>query len=75
VSDDDALSEGSKLRSKWARSVDVEVDPRYGTYAQGTLTPTSGSLSVPVSERATAGAKADPAATWVSGLPMSQKCS
>ena len=72
--DNAALSEGTKLRNKWAKSVDVEVDPRYGTYDQGTLTPASGSLSVPVSQRATAGANADPAATWVAGLPMSQKC-
>lgn len=72
--DNAALSEGTKLRNKWAKSVDVEVDPRYGTYAQGTLTPASGSLSVPVSQRATAGANADPAAGWVADLPMSQKC-
>ncbi len=72
--DNAALSEGTKLRNKWAKSVDVEVDPRYGTYEQGTLTPASGSLSVPVSQRATAGANADPAASWVAGLPMSQKC-
>jgi SurA-like protein len=72
--DNAALSEGTKLRNKWARSVDVEVDPRYGSYAQGTLTPASGSLSVPVSQRATAGANADPSATWVAALPMSQKC-
>jgi hypothetical protein len=72
--DNAALSEGTKLRNKWAKSVDVEVDPRYGTYDQGTLTPASGSLSVPVSQRATAGANADPAAGWVAGLPMSQKC-
>ena len=72
--DNAALSEGTKLRNKWAKSVDVEVDPRYGTYDQGTLTPASGSLSVPVSQRATAGANADPAASWVAGLPMSQKC-
>jgi hypothetical protein len=74
AADDAALTEGSKLRNKWAKSVDVEVDPRYGTYAQGTLTPTSGSLSIPVSQRATAGANADPGANWLAGLPMSQKC-
>jgi hypothetical protein len=72
--DNAALSEGTKLRNKWAKSVAVEVDPRYGTYDQGTLTPASGSLSIPVSQRATAGANADPAAGWVAGLPMSQKC-
>jgi hypothetical protein len=72
--DNAALSEGTKLRNKWAKSVDVEVDPRYGTFDQGTLTPASGSLSIPVSQRATAGAGADPAASWVAGLPMTQKC-
>jgi hypothetical protein len=29
---------------------------------------------VPVSDRAVAGANMDPDATWVSGLPASQKC-
>ena len=72
--DNAALAEGTKQRNKWAKSVDVEVDPRYGTYDKGTLTPASGSLSVPVSQRATAGASSDPAANWVAALPMSQKC-
>lgn len=72
--DNAALSEGTKLRNKWAGSVDVEVDPRYGTWAKGTLTPASGSLSIPVSQRAVAGANADPAANWVAALPTSQKC-
>lgn len=72
--DNAALAEGTKLRNKWAGSVDVEVDPRYGTWAKGTLTPASGSLSVPVSQRAVAGANADPAANWVAALPTSQKC-
>lgn len=74
ATDDEAIAEGTRLRGPFVGSLDVEVDPRYGTYDQGTLTPASGSLSVPVSQRATAGANADPAATWVAGLPMSQKC-
>ena len=52
----------------------VEVDPRYGEYADGTVTPVSGSLSIPVSERAAQGANAEPPTEWTAGLPASQKC-
>lgn len=74
ATDDEAISEGTRLRNAWAKSVDVEVDPRYGIYEKGTLTPASGSLSFPASARAAAGANADPSASWVAGLPTSQKC-
>lgn len=69
-----AASEGFRLRTEWAEDVDVEVDPRFGSYADGTLNPESGSLSVPASERATSGAQPDPGQDWVAGLPDSQKC-
>lgn len=69
-----AAAEGSRLRAEWAKSVDVEVDPRFGNYAEGTLTPTSGSLSIPVSDAAKAGAVAEPGQAWVAALPASQKC-
>ena len=74
AAEDAARAEGARLRGKWAKSVDIEVDPRFGTYDKGTLTATSGSLSFPASERAAAGANPEPAANWVAGLPMSQKC-
>lgn len=69
-----AASEGARLRAEWAASVEVEVDPRFGEYADGGLTAGSGSLSVPVSEAARAGAQPDPGEAWVAGLPASQKC-
>lgn len=67
-------TEGIRLRDEWAADLDVEVDPRYGEYADGTVTPVSGSLSIPVSERAAQGANAEPPTEWTAGLPASQKC-
>ncbi len=71
-----ALTEATRLRAEWAaKNADVSVDPRYGSYRKGALAAGSGSLSVPVSSGAKAGAKATPAPTWVSALPANQKCS
>ena len=75
VSDDEAIAEGSRLRAAYVASIDVEVDPRYGTFDDGSLQPSSGSLSVPASDGAVAGASSEPAAGWVAALPASQKCS
>lgn len=76
VTGDTALQAGTKLRNDWAgKHVDVSVDPRFGTYSQGSLQGGSGSLSIPVSSRSKAGAAPQPASSWVSALPASQKCS
>jgi hypothetical protein len=72
--DEEAITEGARLRDRFARSVDVEVDPRFGDYDQGTLTAGGGSLSIPVSENAFAGANPEPGAEWVAALPGTQKC-
>ncbi|HYO39123.1 MAG TPA: SurA N-terminal domain-containing protein [Nocardioidaceae bacterium] len=71
-----SLTEGTRLRDAWARTndVDVTVDPRYGRFSAGALRPQSGSLSVPVSSPAAAGAEEQPASEWVTALPASQKC-
>ncbi len=74
-SPEEATAEGTRLRGEWASDVDVEVDPRFGSYVNGALAPISGSLSVPVSTDAKAGAQTDPGADWVAALPASQKCS
>lgn len=74
-SDDEAITEGARLRDEWAKAVDIEVDPRYGSFDRGQLSPSSGSLSIPASQRATEGEKAEPSADWVAGLPATQKCS
>lgn len=76
VTQQQALDAGIRLRDAWAKeNVKVTVDPRYGRFSAGSLTFRSGSLSAPVSERAAAGAKQEPDASWVSALPASQKCS
>jgi hypothetical protein len=75
VTADAALQAGTRLRDEWAaKHVDVSVDPRFGTYKQGTYQPGSGSLSVPVSSRSKDGAAPQPSSSWISALPASQKC-
>ena len=71
---EEVTAEGTRLRDEFAAGLDVSVDPRFGQFANGTVTPTSGSLSIPVSERAAQGAAAEPGPEWTSGLPASQKC-
>ncbi len=73
--EEQALSTGTQLQSAWAdKNVDIEVDPRYGVYAQGALRAATGSLSVAQSDSAVDGEKATPSTSWVSSLPASQKC-
>ena len=70
-----AVAAGTQLRDAWAaKHGKVVVDPRYGSFANGRLVPASGSLSVPVSSSATAGAQGQPSASWVSALPANLKC-
>jgi hypothetical protein len=76
VTDQQAISEGTKLRNAWAtKNADVSVDPRFGSYRDYSLLPTSGSLSVAASSKAADGSSPDPSAGWVAALPASQKCS
>jgi hypothetical protein len=54
-----AQTEGQRLRTRYARTAGISVDPRFGTFEQGQLQPSDGSLSVPVSAQARASATAD----------------
>jgi hypothetical protein len=74
VDPDRAATVGQRLRAKYADSVEVEVDPRYGAFEKGVLTPGGTSLSVAASETARAGDAAEPAQDWIAGLPASQQC-
>ncbi len=74
VSDDEAIAEGLRLRKQYVKSLDVEVDPRYGIFTKGAFKRGGADLSVPASEEAVRGAKAQPDATFVSELPASQRC-
>lgn len=71
---EEAAAEGARLRAEWAADIEVEVDPRYGTYEGGAVVPSSGSLSIPTSQHARQGAADQPDAAWTAGLPLSQKC-
>ena len=76
VTDQQAISEGTRLRNAWAaKNADVSVDPRYGVYQKNSLLAQSGSLSVAASARATDGNSPDPSTGFVASLPASQKCS
>lgn len=70
--DETAFAEGDRLRTEYAKKVDVSVDPRFGTVKDGVLTPGGGSLSVPVSETAVQGEAEDP--SGAGDLPVSQTC-
>lgn len=75
VTEQQAVSEGTKLRNAWAaKNLDVSVDPRFGEYSKNSLLPKSGSLSVAASSKAADGSSPDPSQGWVASLPASQKC-
>jgi hypothetical protein len=74
VPDDQAIAEGSRLRAEFVETLDVEVDPRYGRFDEGTFRRGGSSLSVPASREALAGSKAQPDDGFVSALPASQQC-
>lgn len=70
----DAFLEGDRLRTAYAASADVDVDPRFGELDNGVLTRTAGSLSVPVSDTAVQGVAMEPTADFLGDLPASQTC-
>ncbi len=74
VGDDQALAEGQRLRTGFVDDLDVEVDPRHGEFVNGTIQEGTSALSVPASDEARAGARAEPGQGWVATLPASQKC-
>jgi hypothetical protein len=75
VTQDQALAEGQRLRNAWVPGhVKVSVDPRFGRFSKLRLVGGSGSLSVPQSTSAVAGANGTPASSWVASLPASQQC-
>lgn len=74
VSQDEAIAEGSRLRDQYVKDLDIEVDPRYGSFERGALRRDDEALSVAQSEMARAGDKAQPDQGFVESLPASQKC-
>lgn len=75
VSAEQALAEGQRLRRRFVSGLDIDVDPRYGSFERGSLQPGSQSLSVPASQEAVAAARDELSPSFVSSLPASQKCS
>lgn len=73
--EDQAVAEGYRLRTDFAKDLDIEIDPRFGTLKEDTVKHGGTELSVAASGTARAGARAKPAPVWVSQLPASQKCS
>lgn len=75
AAEDEAIAEGRRLLAEYAEEVDVEVDPRYGRFEDGTFKRGGTSLSVPASDRAQAGDQDQPDEGFVAELPASQQCS
>lgn len=77
IPDEEAYAEGERLRTTYAATAEVEVDPRFGTVVDGVLQPGDGSLSVPVTELAQKAGDStlQPDEAVVGQLPASQKCS
>ncbi|HLN78576.1 MAG TPA: hypothetical protein VK204_16140 [Nocardioidaceae bacterium] len=75
ASDNDAINEGKRLRDEYVKSLDVQIDPRFGRFENGAFKPGGTSLSVAQSSTARAGDRAKPADAFVAGLPSSQQCS
>lgn len=74
ASDNEAVAEGKRLRDRWVKSLDVEVDPRFGRFVDGAYKPGGTSLSVAQSSAARAGDRAKPSDAFVADLPASQQC-
>ena len=74
IDDQAAFAEGQRLLSEHAQEAEIEVDPRFGQVVDGALQPSSGSLSVPVSDLAVAGSSAEAGEELIGMLPASQKC-
>ncbi len=75
VTEDDAFAEGRRLQAEYVETLDVEVDPRFGAFADGQLVPGTASLSVPQSEFAQLAGQGTPDPGFVAQLPASQLCS
>jgi hypothetical protein len=74
ASDSQAMSAGSKKLAAYVKGLDVQIDPRYGTFEKGSFQRDGSSLSVPASAEARAGDKAQPDQSFVTQLPASQQC-
>lgn len=74
ASDNEAVGEGRRLRDAYVKTLDVEVDPRYGRFENGTYKPGGTALSVAQSSSARAGNRAKPGDAFVASLPASQQC-
>jgi hypothetical protein len=75
ATDEEAIQRGMRLRRDYVKTLDVEIDPRYGTFEEGRYTRGIPALSVPASDRAKAGSLEDPSPTFVAELPDTQQCS
>lgn len=75
ASQDQATAEGMRQRAKYVKTLDVQVDPRFGRFEDGTFKRGGTDLSVAASDQARAGDSAQPGDSFVAALPASQKCS
>lgn len=62
------------IQGEFRKTLDVEINPRYGPDDDGLAGATDPSLSLAVSSDARKARAAQPDPTWVSGLPDNQRC-
>ena len=74
TSQDQALSEGLKLRSAYDKKVKVVLNPRYDTDGPGKGGDGSQSLSKAVSSYAQGGQTSTQDPVWTAGLPANARC-
>jgi hypothetical protein len=76
ASDSEALRAGLEQRADFLQDsgLEIEVDPRYGRYVEGTFRRGETALSVPVTERARNGVAPQPSTSFVATLPATQQC-
>jgi len=72
--DDELQNAIAGLEADYRKSVEVDINPSYGADADGVAGKVDPSLSVAVSSFAKQGAAQTPSASWISGLPSSQRC-
>lgn len=74
VPEEEALAEGQRILGEYAASVDVEIDPRYGSYDESGFRAGGTALSVAASESAKEGDRARPNDSFIAEMPASQLC-
>lgn len=75
ATEDQALAAGRRLQAEFVEGLDVEIDPRYGDFADGAVVAGDPSLSVAAGQSATDAARGNASPEFAASLPATQLCS